>query len=486
MYRKSAKGWTKHGDFILLELIILQVSFVIAFYMKNGIGTFHIWESETYRLIALILLLVDCVVIYFSDTFKDVLRRGILKELAESVKHTLLVMILTIAFIFVTKKGSDVSRMVFLLTGIFHVVFSYLIRILYKNAILTIMKKSGFKSLLVISSSADAEKNIDSIEKNNFGFYQISGIVLSDDDTRIGQEIAGVPVICSFNDVPRYVTRKWVDEVLFIIDINEEKALKIYKKLVEGGVTTHISLNVFEKLDYRPHIVEKVAGQMVLTSCINYSTVRQVFVKRVMDILGGIVGSIITIILMIIVGPLIFFSSPGHIFFLQERIGLNGKKFKIVKFRTMYPDAEERKKALMDQNSNNNDRMFKMDFDPRVIGNKVLPDGTHKTGIGQFLRNHSIDEFPQFFNVLLGQMSLVGTRPPTPDEWEKYDLHHRARLAIKPGVTGLWQVSGRSDIKDFEEVVKLDTEYITNYSLGSDIKIIFKTIWVVLSGSGAK
>lgn len=486
MYRKSSKGWSKHGDFILLELIILQVSFIIAFYLKNGIGTVHIWESETYRLIALILLLVDCVVIYFSETFKDVLRRGVFKELVESVKHTVLVMILTIAFIFITKKGSDVSRIVFILTGIFHVVLSYLVRILYKNTIITIMKKSGFKSLLVISSAADAEKNIENINNNNFEFYQITGIVLSDDDSRIGQEIKGIPVICTFNDIPRYITRKWVDEVLILIDINEEKALKTYKKLVECGVTTHISLSVFEKLDYRPHIVEKVAGQMVLTSCINYSTARQFFVKRVMDIMGGIVGSILTILLSIIVGPLIFFSSPGHIFFLQERIGLNGKKFKIVKFRTMYPDAEERKKALMNQNSNNSDIMFKMDFDPRVIGNKILPDGTHKTGIGQFLRNHSIDEFPQFFNVLLGQMSLVGTRPPTPDEWEKYDLHHRARLAIKPGVTGLWQVSGRSDIKDFEEVVKLDTEYITNYSVGRDIKIIFKTIWVVISGNGAK
>ncbi len=486
MYRKSAKGWTKHWDFILLDLIILQVSFVIAFYLKNGIGTVHIWESETYRLIALDLFLIDCVVIYFSDAYKDVLRRGVYKELAESIKHALLVMVVSVAFVFVTKKGIDVSRLVFLFIGVIYLILSYLSRVVYKTIIKSIMKKSGFKSLLVISSSANAEKDIEDIKKNNFGFYQISGVVLADDDTKTGKEIGGVPVICTFNDVPRYVTRDWVDEVLINIDINQEKAKKVYKKLVECGVTTHISLNIFGDLDYRPHIVEKVAGQMVLTSCINYSTVRQVFIKRVMDVLGGIVGSIITIILTIIVGPLIFFSSPGPIFFLQERIGLNGKKFKIVKFRTMYPDAEERKKALMEQNSNSDGMMFKMDFDPRVIGNKVLPDGRHKTGIGQFLRNHSIDEFPQFFNVLLGQMSLVGTRPPTPDEWEKYDLHHRARLAIKPGVTGLWQVSGRSDITDFEEVVHLDTEYITNWSLSRDIRIIFKTIWVVISGSGAK
>ena len=151
----------------------------------------------------------------------------------------------------------------------------------------------------------------------------------------------------------------------------------------------------------------------------------------------------------------------------------------------MYKDAEKRKKELMEQNNIKDGLMFKMDFDPRIIGNKILPDGTQKTGIGQFLRNHSIDEFPQFFNVLMGQMSLVGTRPPTADEWDKYKLHHRARLAIKPGVTGLWQVSGRSSITDFEEVVKLDTEYISNWSIGGDLKIIMKTIGVVFSGDGA-
>ena len=165
---------------------------------------------------------------------------------------------------------------------------------------------------------------------------------------------------------------------------------------------------------------------------------------------------------------------------------MNGRRFKIFKFRTMYKDAEARKQALMDQNNIKDGMMFKMDFDPRIIGNRIMPDGSKKTGIGQWLRNHSVDEFPQFFNVLAGQMSLVGTRPPTPDEWDKYKLHHRARLAIKPGITGLWQVSGRSEITDFEEVVKLDTEYITNWSMEMDLKIILKTVWVVLSGRGAK
>ena len=129
--------------------------------------------------------------------------------------------------------------------------------------------------------------------------------------------------------------------------------------------------------------------------------------------------------------------------------------------------------------------MFKLDFDPRVIGNKILPDGTKKTGVGNFIRVTSLDEFPQFFNVLKGDMSLVGTRPPLPGEVSEYEIHHRARLAIKPGITGMWQVSGRSDITDFEEVVRLDTKYIKEWIPALDIKILFKTVKTVLGKEGS-
>ena len=138
---------------------------------------------------------------------------------------------------------------------------------------------------------------------------------------------------------------------------------------------------------------------------------------------------------------------------------------------------EERKKELMNQNRVKDGMMFKIENDPRIIGGK--------RGIGNFIRNYSIDEFPQFWNVLKGDMSLVGTRPPTVDEWEKYDLHHRVRLSVKPGITGMWQVSGRSEITDFEEVVKLDKEYITEWRMGLDIKILLQTVQVVLWRGGA-
>ena len=204
-----------------------------------------------------------------------------------------------------------------------------------------------------------------------------------------------------------------------------------------------------------------------------------------MDIAGGLVGCIFTAILFVFVAPAIYIASPGPIFFSQERVGKNGKKFKMYKFRSMYMDAEERKAELMKDNKLGDGKMFKLDFDPRVIGNKVLPDGTRKTGIGDFIRRTSIDEFPQFFNVLKGDMSIVGTRPPLISETNLYELRHRARLAIKPGITGMWQVSGRSDITDFEEVVRLDREYISNWNIGLDMKILLKTVMVVIRKDGS-
>ena len=192
-----------------------------------------------------------------------------------------------------------------------------------------------------------------------------------------------------------------------------------------------------------------------------------------MDIVGSLVGLLITGIAFIIFAPIIKKQSPGPIFFSQTRVGKNGRQFKIYKFRSMYTDAEERKKELMEQNKMQG-LMFKMDDDPRIFP------------IGKFMRKFSIDELPQFWNVLRGDMSLVGTRPPTLDEFEQYEAHHRARLGNKPGLTGMWQVSGRSKITDFEEVVSLDTAYISNWNLAMDVRILFKTVKVVLLGRGAE
>ena len=214
-------------------------------------------------------------------------------------------------------------------------------------------------------------------------------------------------------------------------------------------------------------------------------TATDAFVKRCADIVGGIMGCIVTGILYIFIAPLICVNSPGPVIFVQERIGRNGKPFRMYKFRTMYPDAEQRKSELLEKNKIGSDKMFKLDDDPRIIGSEKKDRHGRPRGIGNILRKYSIDEFPQFVNVLRGDMSLVGWRPCTPSEWERYELEHRTRASMKPGITGLWQVEGRSTITDFDEVVAMDREYFDNWSFGLDVRIILKTIWVVITGKGA-
>ena len=223
----------------------------------------------------------------------------------------------------------------------------------------------------------------------------------------------------------------------------------------------------------------------MLTSSVKFISAGWLVLKRIIDILGGLVGCIFTLLLTIIIGPMIYIKSPGPIFFKQERIGRNGKPFKIYKFRSMYTDAEERKAALMEQNKMQG-LMFKMDDDPRIIGSEKKDKNGKPKGIGNFIRRTSIDEFPQFLNVLIGNMSLVGWRPCTLNEWKEYGLEHRSRAGMKPGITGMWQVSGRSEITDFDEVVKLDQEYIENWSFLLDIKILCKTVVVVAKREGAE
>ena len=193
--------------------------------------------------------------------------------------------------------------------------------------------------------------------------------------------------------------------------------------------------------------------------------------KRALDILGALVGLGLTAILFVIVGIIIKLDDGGPIFFAQTRCSFLGKRFRIWKFRSMVTDAEARKKEVANKVDG---PLFKNDNDPRI------------TKIGRFLRRTSLDEFPQFWNVLVGDMSLVGTRPPTPDELEQYEVSQWQRLNVKPGMTGEWQVNGRSTVTSFEDVIRLDLQYQRKWSLMYDIQLIIRTVMVLFSkDSGA-
>lgn len=194
--------------------------------------------------------------------------------------------------------------------------------------------------------------------------------------------------------------------------------------------------------------------------------------KRLLDILGGLVGTLLLLFMFPFVGAAIKMDSPGPVLFKQLRVGQNGRKFNLYKFRSMYADAEQRLAELQTRNEMNG-AIFKMKDDPRI------------TRVGRWLRNTSLDEFPQFVNVLKGEMSLVGTRPPTCQEVASYREEHLKRISFKPGLTGLWQVSGRNKITDFDKIVYLDCQYLDHWRFLDDLKILAKTVWVVLQRKGA-
>ena len=285
--------------------------------------------------------------------------------------------------------------------------------------------------------------------------------------------------------VLKYLREIWVDEVFISLPQSGVYPAELIAAIADMGIVTHVEMEELDVEQWQHQTIQKIAGTTVRTVSMTMATPLQAAMKRTLDILGGLVGCAITCLLALILGPIIYISSPGPIFFAQTRVGKNGKKFKMYKFRSMYLDAEMRKAELMAQNRVQGGLMFKLDYDPRIIGCRKLPDGTVKKGIGNFIRDWSLDEFPQFFNVLKGDLSLCGTRPPTVDEWEKYELHHRARLAIKPGITGLWQVSGRSNITDFEQVVELDKKYIREWSMGLDFRILLQTVKAVFGREGS-
>ena len=482
MYRKDSERWLKHIDFIVLDMICLQLAYVLA-YAISGYG-FNPYAIIIYRNMAVFLELADLIVIFAYGTMKSVLKRGYYRDFVVTVKHSVMVGALAVLYLFMLQQGQKFSRLALILTIVIYLLLTYLVRELWKKFLRKKMEDGGERKLLIITSEDAAEQVVVNMKENNYARYTLAGVAVIDADWT-GKKVHGVPVVANEETAAMYVCQEWIDEVLIVISEVLPYPSELIEQLTETGVTIHLNLAKITNVPGKKQFVEKVGNYTVLTTSINYASSKQLMLKRLMDIAGGLVGCILTGIICVFVGPAIYIASPGPIFFAQERVGKNGKKFKMYKFRSMYMDAEERKAELMKDNKLGDGKMFKLDFDPRVIGNKILPDGTHKTGIGDFIRRTSLDEFPQFFNVLRGDMSIIGTRPPLISETNLYELHHRARLAIKPGITGMWQVSGRSDITDFEEVVRLDKEYITNWKIGLDIKIFFKTIMVVLKKDGS-
>lgn len=468
MYKRFEFRWLKHFDFLVIDMLALQLAFVIAYFCRYGFT--NPYSSSLYRKVAVLLLVVHGCVSFFDEAYGGILRRGYLKEVVATIKHVILVLLFLILYVFVTDQNQHLSRLFFLFLFVSAVVCVSVFRFLQKIFVEYCDNRSRKKyNMLLISKSENIEEVLANLQRMD---RRIIGICFVDSD-RVGEKIDNIPVVANSKSALDWVRDHVVDGVFVSLSAKDSLPSGFLDTCLGMGVSTHIGLYASGE-EGTDQMVERIGEYMALTRSVRIATIRQLFIKRMIDICAGLIGVVVVGICWLFVAPAIYVKSPGPIFFSQTRVGRNGRKFKIYKFRSMYMDAEERKQELMEQNKIADGMMFKMDDDPRII-----------KGIGNFIRDYSIDELPQLWNVLKGEMSLVGTRPPTVDEYEKYDYHHKIRLSIKPGITGMWQVSGRSNITDFEEVVRLDASYITNWSLGLDVKILLRTVKVVLLKEGS-
>lgn len=458
---------------LCLDMAALIISYTVALLIYS-VTRVELYDSTTHQMGYLYLLLFCVLYSVFIEGNRDFFTRGYYVEFVAIVKYTLTLMIGLVMVMFFTKEIVLLSRLIFVYFAAANVIVTYIFHVLFKKYMLVYYRKSNNSNkVMVITTKELAEKVIENLHGAAAWNCEVIAAALMDAE-EAGKEIGGVPVVADAENLYEVSTQMLLDEVFISLpEYGHEQIKEMIVAFESMGVVCHYAVDFIEVEDGSERMIENFAGYAVVSYSLNYFDVRRLMIKRLMDIAGGVVGLAITALITPFVALAIKIESPGPVFFSQVRIGKNGRRFKIYKFRSMYMDAEERKKELEAQNELSGP-MFKMEHDPRI------------TRVGKFLRKTSIDETPQFYNILIGQMSLVGTRPPTEDEFEQYSMYYRRRLSIRPGLTGMWQVNGRSEVTNFDDVVKYDLEYIDNWSLGLDIKLILKTFTSVLFSKGAK
>lgn len=455
---------------IILDILVTIISFIIAYYIRNSF-IFHrfptLYELEQY------LWILWVVVPSWPIIFKRMgLYNGVLKaELSELVYALMRAVVVGALIITTAIFAADDNLFSRLLFGIFIIV----------NFVLLLAEKIILRNIW-----ARAQKNVKDrqvvLVSNPEGVFKFTNLVSKDEDIRLkilgyfsinGDQsyVDGISCLGSLKNFNHFLIQKTVDEVIFVLPKDYISDMEEYIVTCEElGITVRMLLDLYDLKISKTQISYMGNIPMLIFHTVSLNEDQQ-FIKRLIDIFVSLIGLFITGILYIILGPIIKLQSPGPVLYSQPRVGRNGRIFKCYKFRSMYADADERKKELEHLNKMKG-AIFKIENDPRI------------TPIGKIIRKYSLDEFPQFWNVLKGEMSLVGTRPPTVDEVKQYENRHWRRLSIKPGITGLWQVSGRNNIEDFDEIVALDVKYIDNWSIWLDLKIIAKTVVAVFKKTG--
>ncbi len=472
--------YKKKSQWMELLLCFLDGIAVVCSMLLAGILRYEkisrMFSMETPEGLFSIVLIAHVAVFYTTHTYGNFYERGRYHEIMVSIKHNVLLIATAMIIGFCLKINVFTSRLVCGYFGIINTLLTCVVHILVRNMEVWFhFGKRNASNLLVVTTAEKLPEAVERFGRSKEQQWNIAGVLLLGDQT-MPEALRHLPQIPAEGDAyVEYATSHVVDEVFIQAD-SIQKRESFLKEMIltfeKMGVAVNLSLDLFDMGEAGVKEIDKLEEYSVITFASRLFDYRVVQLKRLVDIVGALVGLVITFVVGIFLAPVLLLESPGPLIFKQKRVGVNGRIFNFYKFRSMYADAEARKKELMAQNEMSG-LMFKIENDPRI------------TKVGAFIRKTSIDELPQFWNVLKGDMSLVGTRPPTVDEYKQYSFYQKRRISFRPGITGLWQISGRSDIKDFDEVVKLDLEYIDNWSLLLDFKILLKTVAVVFLGKGA-
>lgn len=438
-----------------------------AYFLRKSVGG-HPFAIDPDIFMASILIVI-CANNYFMGRFRlygDQKIKSHLELITSISKVVALDFTVVSAGIFLLKQPGY-SRMFLLFFALLTFLAIYIQRLLAYTYINKISKNTfNIHNILIVGPSERSALVEELMEKQLSWGHKVVGRL------SLQPEACSDDCLGSVERLPEILRHNEIDEVIFAL--NGDRGIVMSELLHECrrlGVLVRILPSLWQADDASISVEKCQSVPFITIKSANFNATGLLY-KRIMDIVGGLAGTILFCIMYPLIAIAIKWDSKGPVIFKQKRVGQHGRIFHVYKFRSMYENAEELKKELIQKNEMNGS-MFKLQDDPRV------------TRVGRFLRMTSLDEFPQFFNVLKGEMSLVGTRPPTVDEVTTYRPDHLKRLSAKPGITGLWQVSGRNEIKDFDRIVELDCRYLDNWRFSDDLKIIFKTFFVVLKRKGA-
>ncbi len=462
---------------IVCDVCLIGLAFMAAYYIckqHNGLFFYNFYFIKAYSWLFAGIMVLGGWFLHSMGAYNSFHLKSIKEHALIAIKSMFLTF-LVFSFILYIFKIEHISRL--LSMSLFLLATAMLIA--QKAAIVTYCRHLrcngfNFRNILVVGTGCRAQKFMQYVEREKELGLKIVGII-DEDPTLKGTVIEGHEVLGTLDEMSDVLRRQVIDFAVFIVprhSLDKIEAALIQCEL--AGVTSSVAVDLFNlKFVGKNQDAEMMCGIPMITFETAPHNLAALFIKRLVDILVSGVGLLLISPLYLTVTFLIKVTSPGPVYFSQERCGFNGRLFKLYKFRTMEVGAEKKLKELMAFNEMQGPA-FKMENDPRV------------TKIGRFLRKYSIDELPQLWNVLKGDMSLVGPRPPLPSEVKQYDLWQQRRLSFRPGITCIWQAGGRNRISNFNQWVEMDLEYIDNWSLFLDLKILFKTIPAVLSASGAK